>query len=75
VSWLLAAAANLAVFPYAASATHFGYVPTHAFAVSLTLTFFARDLLIAVGTCVWLRAATHGLGERAPEAPTSVLTS
>jgi hypothetical protein len=75
VSWLLAAAANLAVFPYAASATHFGYVPTHAFAVSLTLTFFARDLLIAVGTCVWLRAATHGPGERAPEAPTSVLTS
>jgi hypothetical protein len=55
VSWLLAAAANLVVFPYAASATHFGYVPTHAFAVSLTLMFFARDVLVAAGTCAWLR--------------------
>ena len=56
VSWLLASAANLVVFPYVASATHFGYVPGHAFAVSLTLTFFARDLLVVGGTWAWLRS-------------------
>jgi len=56
VTWLLAATANLVVFPYVISATGFGYLPEHAFAVSLTLTFFARDILIAVGTGAWLRA-------------------
>jgi len=55
VTWVLAAAANLVIFPYAVSATGFGYLPAHAFASSLTLTFFARDALIAVGTCLWLR--------------------
>jgi hypothetical protein len=56
VSWLLAAAANLVVFPYAVAARDFGYLPTHAFAVSLTLSFFARDVLIALGTWAWLRS-------------------
>ena len=56
VTWLLAAAANLAIFPYAASAEGLGYLPGHAFAVSLTLTFFARDVLIAVGTIALLRS-------------------
>ena len=61
VTWLLAAAANLVVFPYVASATHFGYVPTHTFAVSLTLTFFARDVLVLAGTCAWLHTLLrHG---------------
>jgi len=55
VTWLLAATANLIVFPYAVSATGLGYLPEHAFATSLTLTFFARDVLIVVGTCLWLR--------------------
>ncbi len=63
VTWLLAAAANLVVFPYAISASGFGYVPEHAFATSLTLTFFARDVLIVVGTCLWLRSE---LGSRTP---------
>jgi hypothetical protein len=57
VTWLLASAANLIVFPYVISATGLGYLPEHAFAVSLTLTFFARDVLIALGTGLWLRAA------------------
>jgi len=37
------------------TATGLGYLPEHAFATSLTLTFFARDVLIVVGTCLWLR--------------------
>jgi hypothetical protein len=56
VTWLLAAAANLVVFPYVVSAQGFGYLPEHPFAVSLTLTFFARDILIAVGTVTWLKS-------------------
>ncbi len=56
VTWLLASAANLVIFPYVISASGLGYLPEHAFAVSLTLTFFARDVLIAVGTVAWLRA-------------------
>lgn len=55
VTWLLAAAANLIVFPYVVSAQGFGFVPDHPLAVSLTLTFFARDVLIGVGTLAWLR--------------------
>ena len=56
VSWLLAAAANLAVFPYVVTATQFGYIPTRPFVISLTLAFLARDVLIAVGTAAWLRS-------------------
>lgn len=55
IAWLLAAAANLAIFPYAASAEGLGYLPGHTFAASLTLTFFVRDVLIAAGTVAWLR--------------------
>jgi len=54
--WLVASLANLAVFPYAVSAQSFGYVPTHVFAVTLTLTFLVRDVLIAWGTWTWLRS-------------------
>jgi hypothetical protein len=61
-TWLLAAAANLIVFPYVVSAEGFGYLPAHPFAVGLTLTFFARDVFIAVGTVVWLRSV---LGDQA----------
>jgi hypothetical protein len=68
VSWLLASAANLVVFPYAAAATSFGYIPTHSFAVSLTLAFLARDLLIAAGTWTWLRTVYSG-GDRAAADP------
>ena len=55
VTWLLAAAANLIVFPYVVSAQGFGYLPGHTFAVGLPLTFLARDVLIAAGTVAWLR--------------------
>jgi len=74
VTWLLAAAANLAIFPYAASAEGLGYLPGHTFAVSLTLTFFARDVLIAAGTVAWLRAtlkAKEPVTERAGEVLTA----
>jgi hypothetical protein len=56
VTWLLASVANLVIFPYAAARQHFGYVPSHAFAVSLTLTLFARDVLVAAGTGAFLYA-------------------
>jgi hypothetical protein len=58
VAWLLAALANLAVFPYAATAQSLGYVPTHVFAVTLTLSFLSRDLLMAWGTWMWLRSVS-----------------
>jgi hypothetical protein len=66
ITWLLAAAANLVIFPYVIAATGLSYLPEHAFAVSLTLTFFARDVLIGVGTCLWLRSVHHA-DEPAPE--------
>jgi hypothetical protein len=73
VTWLAASVANLVVFPYVLSATAIGHVPEHAFAVSLTLTFFARDVLIAAGTCAWLRsvhgADGPGATGRSPDAP------
>jgi hypothetical protein len=62
VTWLLAAAANLIVFPYVVSAQGLGYLPGHAFAVGLTLTFFARDVLIGVGTVAWLRTEVVSRG-------------
>jgi len=72
VTWLLASVANLVIFPYAAARQHFGYVPSHAFAVSLTLTFFARDVLVAVGTGVWLHAV---VSERSPSPVAGVAES
>ncbi len=54
--WLLAALANIVVFPYEVSGSGFGLVPTHAFDGSLTLVFLTRDLLIAWGTWSWLRS-------------------
>jgi hypothetical protein len=74
VTWLLAAAANLAIFPYAASAEGLGYLPGHAFAVSLTLTFFARDVLIAAGTIALLRTMLISR-EPTPEHAGAVLTA
>jgi hypothetical protein len=61
-SWLAASAANLAIFPYAVSAESFRFVPGHALAVSLTLVFLARDVLIAAGTAAWLRAEFRAPG-------------
>jgi hypothetical protein len=55
-SWIAASVANLAIFPYVTSVQKFGYVhTTHAFWASLTLIFFARDVLILAGTVAWLR--------------------
>ena len=77
VTWLLAAAANLVVFPYAAPSQGFGYLPGHAFAVGLTLTFFARDVLIAVGTVAVAprRAPAAAAGRPAEQARACVLTA
>jgi len=74
VTWVLASMANLVIFPYVISATGLGYLPEHAFAVSLTLTFFARDVLLAVGTWVWLRA-TLDVRERVAGPAASVRTA
>jgi hypothetical protein len=63
--WLLAALANIVVFPYEISGRGFGLVPTHAFYGSLTLVFLVRDVLIAWGTWAWLRSE---LVERPPSA-------
>jgi hypothetical protein len=54
--WLLAALANVVVFPYEVSAQSVTFVPTHIFDSTLTLIFLARDVLIAWGTWTWLRS-------------------
>jgi hypothetical protein len=54
--WLLAALANVVVFPYEVSAQSVTLLPTHVFDVTLTLMFLTRDLLIAWGTWTWLRS-------------------
>lgn len=60
VAWLLASLANMFVFPYTVSTEHFGYLPTHTFAVSLSLTYLVRNVLIAAGTVAWLRTVRGG---------------
>jgi len=81
VSWLLASAANLVVFPYSSAATGFGYVPTRGFAVSLTVAFLARDVLVAAGTAAWMReqvrrrTPTAGSGEPEGGAPSDSRTA
>ena len=55
-AWALAAAANLAVFVFVEAATGFGYLSRSAFEVTLTLIYFARDVLMVVGTVSWLHA-------------------
>jgi len=55
ITWLLASLANLVIFPSAAAARGFSVLPSHSYAVALTLSFFARDVLIAGGTAMWIR--------------------
>ena len=55
VTWLLACVANTVVFPFAAWAGQFGHLTSRAHAVSFTVTYLARDLLVAVGTIGWFR--------------------
>jgi hypothetical protein len=73
VTWLLASAANLIVFPYMDSAQGLGYLPGHTFVVGLTLTFFVRDVLIAAGTVAWLRS-TRRAPQQEPQHAGVVLT-
>ncbi len=54
--WLLAALANVVIFPYEVSAQSVTLLPTHVFDVTLTLLFLTRDVLIAWGTWTWLRS-------------------
>ena len=56
--WLLAALANVVVFPYEVSAQSVTLLPTHLFDVTLTLLFLTRDALIAWGTWTWLRSVS-----------------
>ena len=65
--WLLAALANVVVFPYEVSAQSFRLVPTHVFDVTLTLAFLARDVFLAWGTWSWLRSVMVE-----PSSPTAV---
>ncbi|HXQ61334.1 MAG TPA: glycosyltransferase 87 family protein [Acidimicrobiales bacterium] len=68
--WLLAALANVVVFPYEVSSQSFGLIPTHAFDAGLTLAYLARDLLIAWGTWRWLRSElVDGASSPSPLAP------
>ncbi|HTZ07781.1 MAG TPA: hypothetical protein VMB72_01845 [Acidimicrobiales bacterium] len=66
-AWLLAAAANLVVFPYAAAGAGVAHLPGTTYAVSLTLVYFARDVLLVAGTVGWLRAELAA--GRPPPAP------
>jgi Glycosyltransferase family 87 len=54
--WLLAALANVVVFPYEVSAQTASLLPSHLFESTVTLIFLGRDLLIAWGTWTWLRS-------------------
>ena len=56
--WLLAALANIVVFPYEVSAQSVTLLPTHVFNVTLTLMFLTRDVLIAWGTYSWFRSVS-----------------
>jgi len=56
--WLLAALANVVVFPYEVSAQSVTLLPTHVFDVTLTLMFLTRDVLIAWGTWSWWRSVS-----------------
>ena len=55
VTWLLACVVNTAVFPLAAWAGQFGHLTTHAYAVTLTMSYLARDVLVVIGTIGWFR--------------------
>lgn len=66
VTWLAASLANLVVFPYAVAAEGFNALPSHAFAITLTLSFFARDVLIACGTAAWVRTVLEPHHEPVP---------
>jgi hypothetical protein len=55
-AWMAACLLNTIVFPYTVSATRIGYLAAHGYVVSLTLAFFLRDVLIAVGMVLWLRS-------------------
>jgi hypothetical protein len=66
--WLLAALANLIVFPYAVSAMGLNYLSnSYTFVTILTSTYFVRDLLIIVGTLLWARSLVTG--RPSPERP------
>jgi len=69
-AWLVAAAANLVIFPYAAAgASSVAHLSGTTYAVSLTLVYFARDVAIVAGTAAWLRAELAGpKGAAAPGA-------
>jgi hypothetical protein len=60
LTWVIACIANSIVFPYTISAMNYGYVTGHTYVITLTLTYLARDLLIAVGTWLWLREVLSG---------------
>jgi len=55
VTWLLACVANTVVFPFAAWAGQFGHLTSRAHAVSFTVTYLARDLLVVAGSVGWFR--------------------
>jgi hypothetical protein len=61
--WIMAALANVVVFPYEVSAQSFNLVPTHLFDTTMTLAFLARDVLIAWGSWRWLKSV---LAQRSP---------
>ena len=56
-AWALACVLNTVVFPFSSWLVSYAHATLHAYGISLTLTYFARDLLIAAGTLAWLREA------------------
>jgi hypothetical protein len=55
-SWMVACVVTSAVFPYADWDTRYLFVQPHEFLISLGLLYFLRDVLVLVGTCLWLRS-------------------
>jgi hypothetical protein len=71
-SWVAACVINLAIFPYAASAERLGH-PHRPLAITITLAFLVRDLLVAIGTVTWLRSLRgHGKADRGVMGPVAV---
>jgi hypothetical protein len=54
--WFIAALINVVTFPYSLSALTIGYVPGRTFVILLTVAYLVRNLLLLVGTAMWVRS-------------------
>ena len=67
VSWALASVANMFPFSYSEAATRVTSVHAHEYVTAMALIYVTRDLLIGVGTVLWLRRVLVGHERRGPD--------